>query len=299
MTAADRTVDAGSFPKVILLDTTNFCNLKCSMCGHRLMTRKQGKMGMELYRKIIDEIASEDRHIRVWVTFFGESLILQHRLYWQILYAKYKGLTDVVLNSNGTLLDEEASKCVIESGLDGIYIGIDAFKPETYNKIRVGGDYQKTVANVNRLLEMKSELHSPLPKVFVQFVEMRENCDEIADFTKYWTERGASVKIRPKVTWAGTVDPYDVKQTNEQRYPCYWAMRTFNVCWDGRVVLCSVDYDAKLVAGDLSNKKETIKSIWGNKLHILRKYQQRGWYDEMPEFCQNCTDWQMATAEYH
>ncbi len=293
----DRTVDAGSFPKVILLDTTNFCNLKCSMCGHRLMTRKQGKMSMELYRRIIDEIAAEDRFARVWVTFFGESLILQHRLFWQILYAKHKGLTDVVLNSNGTLMDEEVCLCLIESGLDAIYIGIDAFKPETYDKIRVGGNYHKTAANVNGLLEMKSKLHSPLPKVFVQFVEMAENTAEIADFTKYWTERGAIVKIRPKVTWAGTVDPYKVNhQVN--RYPCYWAMRTFNICWDGRVVLCSVDYDARFVAGDLSRGNQTVKSVWNGGMKALRDAHQQEEYGKLPDFCRECTDWQMARAKY-
>lgn len=295
---SNRTVDAGAFPKVVLLDTTNMCNLRCSMCGHRTMLRKQGKMSMALYRKIIDEIADADKNTRVWMTFFGESLLLRHQLFWQILYAKRKGLSDVVINTNGTLLDEEASRCIIESGLDGIYIGIDAHDPTTYSKIRIGGDYQKTVANVSRLLELRHEMKSPSPQVVVQFVEMEENTAEVDDFTRYWTKQGAIVKIRPKVTWAGTVAPYKMNlATNINRYPCYWLMRTMNICWNGDVVLCSVDFDARFVAGNVKNK--SLKSVWNGSLKALRDYQAEYKFDQMPVFCAECTDWQMARADYY
>lgn len=290
-----RIKDAGSFPKVILIDTTNFCNLRCSMCGHRLMTREKGRMSMKLFRKIIDEIAEEDKTTRVWMVFFGEALILRYQLYWQILYAKRKGLEDVVLNSNGCLLDQEACRGLIESGLDAIYVGIDAYSPETYNKLRVGGDYNKVVANVNTLLELERKMGVTKPQVFVQFVEMEDNEKEKDEFTNYWAEQGATVKIRPKVTWASTVEPWKVKPI--QRYPCYWAMRTCNICWDGRVVLCSVDYDAKFVAGDVS--KESIQSVWLGSLKRIRELHSNGGYDSLPPFCRDCTDWQMARATFY
>lgn len=292
---SERTEDAGQFPKVLLLDTTNYCNLKCSMCSHKIMQRPQGKMSMPLFRKIIDEIAEKDKTARVWMVFFGEALILKHQLAWQIFYAKRKGLTDVVLNSNGTLLTEENARCLIESGLDAIYIGIDAFDPITYSQNRVGGNYEKTVSNVNRLIELKKEYKSETPKVFVQYVVMDNNQDGVKGFTDYWTERGAEVKIRPKVTWAGTVSQFNVKSMG--RYPCYWAMRTFNICWDGRVSLCSCDFDCKFNAGDVNN--ESIQSIWLNSLKKIRDLHVGGRFNELPDFCYQCTDWQMARAEYY
>ena len=291
----ERTRDAGPFPKVILIDTTSFCNLRCSMCGHRLMTRKKGRMSMKLFRKIIDEIAEVDKTTRVWMVFFGEALLLRYRLYWEILYAKRKGLKDVVLNSNGCLLDEETCMGLIESGLDAIYVGIDAFSPETYSLLRVGGDYSKVVDNVKALLELERRMGISKPQVFVQFVEMEENEKEKEDFMNYWTEQGATVKIRPKVTWAGTVEPWKAKPV--QRYPCYWAMRSFNICWDGRVVLCSVDYDAKFIAGDIS--RDSIQSVWLGSLKRIRELHASGAHDSLPSFCRDCTDWQMAKATFH
>ena len=290
----NRISDSGNFPKVIILDTTNYCNLKCSMCGHPTMTRPQGKMSMSLYRKAIDEIAVKDKDARVWLVFFGEPLILKYQMYWQILYAKRKGLTDVVLNSNGNLLNEDACLGLIESGLDAIYIGIDAFKKETYEQLRVGGNYERVVANVNSLLRFKKEMGVSKPEVFVQYVEMDRNQAEAKDFAEYWTKQGATVKVRPKVTWAGTVKSWNTKEID--RYPCYWVMRTMVVGWDGRVVLCAVDFDAKFVAGDINNN--SLQSIWQGSLKEIRDMQSQGKYELLPTFCRDCTDWQMARAKY-
>ncbi|KAF5083719.1 Radical SAM superfamily protein [anaerobic digester metagenome] len=290
-----RIADPGSFPKVVLLDTITHCNLRCSMCGHPFMTRKKGKMSMPLFKKIIDEIESFDPNTRVWMVYYGEALMLKYKLLWMINYAKNKGLTDIVLNSNGTLLTEEMAIGLIDSGLDAIYIGIDAFNQGTYEKLRVGGDYDNVVKNVSRLLELKTELGVAHPEVYVQFVEMEDNFDQIEDFKKFWSERGAIVKIRPKVTWAGTVEPF--KMVEKQRYPCHWGMQSFNILWDGKVTLCAVDYDGKFIAGDVS--KQSIREIWSGKLKDIRKIQVEGKYHALPDFCRDCKDWQAAQSEYY
>lgn len=290
-----RITDAGNFPKVILLDTISYCNLSCLLCGYRIMTRKKGKMSMALYRKLIDEIADKDKKARVWMVFVGEALILRYQLYWEILYAKRKGLEDVVLNSNGCLLDKDTSIALIESGLDAIYVGVDAFTVETYNKLRVGGNYNEVVANVNTLLALKQKMGVTKPDVFVQFVKTKDNESEADDFRNYWTAQGANVKIRPQVTWAGTVESWKVKPI--KRYPCYWAMRTINICWDGRVVLCSVDYDAKFVAGNVS--QNSIQDVWLGSFKNIRNANLQSDYKALPSFCRDCSDWQMASAEYY
>ena len=142
-----------------------------------------------------------DKSVRVWMVFFGEALLLKRKkptIFDMIAYAKSEGLTDVVLNSNANLLDEGASKGLIHSGLDAIYIGIDAFKPDTYAKIRVGGNYEKVVQNTFNLMKLKKLMNSEKPEVFVQFVEMDINQNEKEDFIKFWNQQGAIVKIRPK-----------------------------------------------------------------------------------------------------
>lgn len=295
-----RLTDAGEFPKVVLLDTVSYCNLLCSMCVHKKMTRGKGVMQWDLFTKIIDEIAEVDRGVRVWMVFFGEALIIKRRkpsIFDMISYAKGKGLTDVVLNSNANLLDEYAAKGLIDSGLDAIYIGLDAITAETYSKVRVGGRYERTVNNVIGLINMRDSANSKKPEVFVQFVEMDVNKHEKDDFIKFWNRQGAAVKIRPKVSWAGAIDAPNLVLGNKDRWPCYWAMQAMSITDTGKVVTCAVDLDARFVAGDMN--EQTIKEIWNGKLKELRHLHASGRFEELPENCRNCKDWQSARADYY
>ena len=293
-----RLTDPGNFPKVVLIDTISFCDLKCSMCSHKDMSRKRGKMAMELFKKIIDEIAATDRNTRVWMVFFGEALILKKTtLFPMIRYAKEKGLTDVVLNSNANLLDEDTAKGLIKSGLDAIYVGIDAFTEETYAKVRVGGDYHKVVRNVKNLIRLKREMGAEKPLVYVQFVEMEVNKAETDNFIEFWKKDGAIAKIRPMVSWAGLVHASNLTIPKENRWPCYWAMQTMSIADDGRVVMCAVDVDARFVAGDIN--QESIKSVWNGKLKDIREIHHKGEFNKLPFPCKDCKDWQSARAEYY
>lgn len=295
-----RLEDAGDFPKVVLIDTISYCNLRCSMCVHKEMTRQKGLMPWELFTKIINEIAETDKNVRVWMVFFGEALIRKKRkptIFEMIAYAKSKGLTDVVMNSNANLLDNEAADRLIESGLDAIYIGIDAFKPETYAKVRVGGNYERTVNNVINLIRLKKEMNSNHPHVYVQFVEMDVNRNEIEDFIKYWTEQGATVKIRPKVSWAGSIDAPNLVLDNKDRWPCYWAMQSMSITDTGKVVTCAVDLDARFIAGDITS--QSLKEVWNGRLKELRKFHINKEFHLLPPVCRDCRDWQSARAEYY
>jgi radical SAM protein with 4Fe4S-binding SPASM domain len=295
-----RIEEAIDFPRVVLIDTISFCNLKCTMCVHKDMNRKKGIMPWNLYIKIINEIAENDKNIRVWLVFFGESLILKSRkpsIFDMITYAKNKGLTDVVINSNANLLDEKTAKGLIDSCLDAIYIGIDAIKPETYSKIRVGGNYERTVNNVINLINLKKSTCSKKPDVYVQFVEMDTNKGEKEEFIKFWNSQGATVKIRPMVSWGGLINSPNLILGNDERWPCYWAMQTMSITNTGKVVTCAVDLDAQFIAGDINEC--SIKDIWNGKLKELRKLHTLRQFEDLPDNCKNCRDWQSARADYY
>lgn len=295
----ERIKDAGDFPNVILIDTCSYCNLSCSMCFHDKMQRKKGKMPWELFTKIIDEIALEDKNVRVWMIFFGDPFVIKNTkpsIFDMISYAKNKGLTDVVLNTNANLMDKEASKKLVEAGLDAIYIGIDAFTKETYEKYRVGGDYEKVKRNVIDLIETKKETRAEKPEVFVQFVEMDGNKHEKDDYINFWKKAGATVKTRPMVSWAGKVEAANLTMDNDERWPCHWAMQTMSITDQGDAVNCAVDLDAGFVAGNVA--ETSIKEVWNNGLKINRLHHHNREWDKLPDICSGCKDWQSATSEY-
>lgn len=286
-----------TFPNTVLIDTVSFCNLRCSMCAHKDMKRKKGIMEWSLFKKIIDEIAKVDKNTRVWMAFFGESLVLKRTkpsIFEMILYAKSAGLKNVFLNSNGCLLDKESSEKLIASGLDEIYIGIDAFSEETYNKTRVGGIYTQVVHNVLDLIDVKKKKGAKNFKIHVQFVEMEENAKERDAFINYWISKGVDVKIRQKLSWAGLVDNASNNDLGN-RHMCYWMMNSMSITDAGDVAICAADPEARFIAGDIG--KQSIKKIWNGNLKNLREFHEKEEWDKLPYPCNECNDWKISYAD--
>lgn len=295
---ADRGIESVGFPDVILIDNTSICNLKCSMCDHVNIKnyRKMENMSNELYTKIIDEIAEENPTARVWQIFYGDPFVLKE-MPERIKYAKDKGLTDVVLNSNGVLMSADKAEAVIKAGLDAIYVGIDAATEETYNQIRVGGNFQKAVNNVLKYRDILAEHGNPNQKLFVQYVVSDVNEHETDSFREFWKQQGVNVKIRPRVSWAGLIEAKNLQPNeNVNRKPCYWLMKTINICTDGRVAFCSVDPHCRVPSGNIMTN--TIKEVWAGDLKVYRDMHNEGRFNELPQMCRECKDWQSAYAEY-
>ena len=295
---ADRTEEASAFPAVVLLDNCNACNLRCSMCDHPNMTkhRKVQLMDMGLYRKLIDEIAVENPSARVWQIFFGDPFMCRD-MPERIRYAKEKGLTDVVLNSNGMLMKPDKARAIIEAGLDAMYVGIDASRPETYEQVRVGGKYETAVANVLGYRDLLQQIGRPDQKLFVQFVISDINEDQVEEFKDFWTSHGVNVKIRPKVSWAGLITANNLRDNEDVgRRPCYWLMRTINICADGQAALCSVDVHCRVPCGDANT--HTIKELWAGLFAQYRQMHREGRFAELPDMCRNCRDWQSGYADF-
>ena len=253
-------------------------------------------MDMALYRKIIDEIAIENPSARVWEIFFGDPFMCRD-ISKRIRYAKEKGLTDVVLNTNGVLMNREKARQIIEAGLDAMYVGIDAACEATYDKIRVGGNYHKALQNILTYRDLLKKNGRFDQKIFVQFVVSDQNENELDEFKKFWISQDVNVKIRPKISWAGLIDAANLQKNERvQRKPCYWLMQTMNICADGRVALCSVDIHCRVECGNV--REFSLKEIWRGLLKKYRTIHNRGCFEELPEMCRNCADWQSAYADF-
>lgn len=289
----ESTLKDHSFPKQIVIETTAFCNQRCSHCGHKTMKRKKGNMEIKLYKKIIDEISQVDPSTEVWMTFYGEALLLRYKLYYMIKYAKDKGLTNVVLNSNAGLLDDENADLLIESGLDRFIISIDGFSKETYEKIRVGGTFEQTYQNVLGMWNKIKSKGLRKPKLEVQFSVMDENESEVEDFNEYWLNQGVYVKNREKLTWAGTVKASNLSN-DLSRIACPWTICTCAIHWNGDIVACAVDYDGGYIAGNVNDN--SIQHIWQNGHKNLRDIHLNHQFEDLPKVCINCLDWQAVGA---
>ena len=267
---------APSLPEIVQIESTNICNAKCVFCPRDEMHRRQGVMSFDLFKKIVDECAELGiTHVRVHN--YGEPFI-DRRLVEKVRYAKGKGIQEVGMISNGSLITEEVARGMIEAGLDAINISVDAGGREVFESTRIGLKYDKVIDNVERLVRLRTELGRRRPKLIPSFVRQNNSADEQA-FIEHWKAIADKIHITDLHNWAGTLN-----RESDVNYPCYRPWLTFTILWDGRVSLCCADFDGRTVLGDLNSS--TIQEVWNAEPYrnVRRMHLESGG----PDICRSC-----------
>lgn len=284
-----QTLEKYPYPVDIIVEVTRFCNLACIMCPYPVLERPQGEMSFATFKKIVDETARENPSVRIWLAIMGEPLLVGEKLADYIRYAKEQGIGEVCLNTNAVFLTAKMTEKLIASGLDKILVSIDGFSKESYDQIRVGGDYELVRKNVETALALKKVSGSKTPEIIAQFIVMDENQHEVEAFKAYWLSKGATVKIRPKLGWGDAIPSSVLDSVAEEteRFPCAWLTRTVSIHWDGSFSQCDADHEGLYSPGHLD--RDTIKAVWDG---VLAERRQRHWNgDYLFKPCDTCKDW--------
>ena len=292
------------FPPQLIIENTAHCNFRCRHCHHHELQREQGTMSDELWTKLISEVAARHPDTEVWPTFYGEALGMGPRIYERIRQARALGLTNLVLNSNGSFCRDGNNQDILTCGLRRFLLSLDGFTKDTFESIRCTfdphGKFEPVYAGVGELLRRQKELAAEgveTPTIICQFSRMEENAHEVDAFRDYWTQRGAHVKIREKLTWTGYVPAPNLTPDYTQRIACPWANNTCAILWNGDVAACAVDNEGAFVAGNVN--EQSISEIWRGPLRKMRKAHRRHFWDDVPKVCQGCLDWQAVGASHY
>ncbi|MCS7162535.1 MAG: SPASM domain-containing protein [Bacteroidia bacterium] len=292
-----------AYPLFLSIEPTTACNLRCPLClsGTRGFTRPKGTLDPELLAQLLQEL-----HPYLWgVLFYFQGEPLLHPALPQLIsYAsRYRLLTS--LSTNGHLLTEERCYQLILAGLTHIRISLDGMTPTSYAQYRRGGHLEEVLVGIARLLSLRQALRSLFPLVEVQFIVFRHNLAEIEAFRR-WAKSHPIDRIRlktahlPELTpaaYAEWIPPefsrYAPDATGHPRLRkpppnrCWRLWRATEITWDGRVVPCCFDKDARYMFGQLGKRGFT--SIWrGPQAEAFRRqvFQNR----ESIDICQNCTE---------
>ncbi len=287
------------FPPQIVIENTSYCNLKCIHCSHREMIRPQQHMDRALYNKIVEEIGREMPMCEIWPTFYGEAFIMGDELWDRLDYADKVGCKNLVLNSNGTLLDRDDNiEKVLRSPLKRFILSLDGFTKETFEKIRAKAKWDVVYPAVEELCRRRMERGQTYPTITAQFSVMKENAHEAAAYRAHWQSFGAEVKVRPMLEWTatGTVRTETIDHNTDFRIACPWGNNTMAIHQDGSVVSCAVDYEGMFKAGNVG--EITVKRAWEILDEKLRKPHREHRWQDIPNICKGCGDWQVAGADY-
>jgi len=291
-----------SFPQIVHIQTVNSCNASCVMCPIGLnKKRKIEFMSNNLFKKIISEISKQKKQTTV-VLYLQNEPFLDPNLFKKIHFIKKisKGRILTGISTNGSILNNFKIQELINSENDFIRVSLDAFTEETFHKIRKGLNYYQILKNINNLLKTNYYEH-----VSFGFVVQKYNYHELKDFIKFWEKKGGGLDINYLSNRSGTLpffkelffNPNNIFNIERLKHKiskkmigyCPMPLTTFNILYNGDVIICCNDYKNEFILGNVNNS--SIMQIWNNEeYNKFRTKIYNGEYEKLKS-CHNCSDW--------
>ena len=290
-------------PFTISFEPTTACNLRCPECpsGLRSFSRATGNLKSDFFRTTIDSLYKDLLYLIFY--FQGEPYINPEFLD-MVEYANEKGIYTIT-STNGHFLNDDNAKRTISSGLDRLIISVDGTTQETYESYRKEGSLEKVLEGARNIVRWKKQMKSKTPHLIFQFLVVKPNEHQIPEIYRLAKEIGIDeVKLK-------TAQVYDFKNGNplipdQQKYSrykvnadgtysvknkllnhCWKLWHSCVITWDGMVVPCCFDKDAKYRLGDL--KEENFGSLWHNRSYKgFRNAILKG--RKEIDICTNCTE---------
>jgi radical SAM protein with 4Fe4S-binding SPASM domain len=296
---------AWGMPPVVMIEPTNYCNLKCPLCpsGNGTLRRDRGFMDPTLFRRLVDEVRRDTWLMLLWNQ--GESFI--HKEFLDMVrYVSDAGIWTISSTNGHFLSDPEA---VVKSGLDSMIISLDGATAETYQQYRVGGDFDKVIDGIRGLVEAKKRLGSFTPIIQLQFILFKHNEHEVDEVRRIAAELGVD-KVTYKTAQIYNEDDVDQFLPEHEEYRRYdvddahhFEMRdghrgvpnTCRTLWwqpvlnyDGTVTPCCADKHGEFVLGDMSDGT-SFREIWNGR--TFNGFRKRVLTNRAGiEICRNCTE---------
>ncbi|MHA2359342.1 MAG: radical SAM/SPASM domain-containing protein [Candidatus Thorarchaeota archaeon] len=272
-------------PEVVRIEPASACNLRCIHCPTGVIrnSKNRGLMSLETFEAVLKEL--EDINPRVVVLYHGGEPFLNQNIFYMIEKIKDLGIGFVKTVTNGMLVEEERLRRIILSGLDSIEFSIDGNTAEENNRIRIGSDFDKIASTIKKLIDLKSELSSEIPEIFIancqipSIQELERGNPEIPkylvdEFSEY-NNNEINFKVYWSIFWSGmpleTANYYFEESLEDSilNY-CEHPHKLITIRHDGNIVACCYDTTSSYVLGNIH--ESSIRAIWNNELYQeLRK----------------------------
>jgi radical SAM protein with 4Fe4S-binding SPASM domain len=265
-------------PRVIAIEPTNACPMKCIMCPRQYMTRKIGFMDLKLFMDIINQLEYTSY---IGLELFGDAL-LHPKIDKMVNYMHDKGIVSQI-SANPVSLTDAAIDKIVNSKLDILLLSLDGIDDVSYKKYRgPNADYNLAVKQIYKLLSKKKGNY---PYITIRMINMPGLGKHYSKYKSMWSLKGVDqVSLGSFHTYGNTVKGGNARINNNI---CYSPWKGVSITWDGKVVPCCYDYDNECVLGDLNI--QTLDQIWnGTKMQKLREECISGTFSN--SLCSRCTE---------
>lgn len=288
----------GDFPTHLDLELASACNLHCPMCHtvyiedpsfkkFKEQRMKESLMDFSLFKKAIDEAVQYEHFHSIKLNFRGESTLHEDIVDF-IKYAKDKGVFDIMLNTNGNY-DVSLTERMIDAGLSWLSISLDAIKPETYKKVRAGGDYYRAYAAALDMCRFADRLN-----VQVSFVKQKQNYEEENEFVAFWKRTPVHKIVVGDFYNPGQLIKNDsafvvLNYKSADKFTCPQIWQRLLVWNDGKIFPCCQSFEGNddLYLGNIG--ETSLYDAWhSEKMNNIRAIHQSGDYSKI-DTCSKCS----------
>jgi len=285
-----------SFPKYIMIETVNFCNADCIMCGIDFDKKLKSVMKDDLFNKILEEIVENKDIIEKVMLYLDCEPLCDKKLPARIEMMKKGGVKNVNISTNCELLDEVRGTKIIKAGLDEIYVNLDSLHKEVFETIRKGLNFDVVYKNIIDFIQLRNELNPDLV-IRMQMILQDLNADEIEVCHEHWKPKLSAndqIIVQKAHNWASFVD---TKKFGDEftinNIPCIGPFGTCCIHVDGTVGLCSMDTEPNGTTGEGigSVASKSIAEVWTDeRVNKVRAMHLAGDRCDIA-LCDGCTLW--------
>jgi MoaA/NifB/PqqE/SkfB family radical SAM enzyme len=161
---ADRKSNGFLYPKWLVIQLLEKCNLRCRMCyewgenGSYFGKQSLEELDMAVVRRVLEEARDKKPYLGL---FGGEPLMYTH--IDEVLHLVSEFGLKLDIPTNGTFLEKYA-ELLVETKPQRLWISLDG--PEEINDYQRGkGVFRKVVDGIDRLFQVRQDRGSSLPKI--------------------------------------------------------------------------------------------------------------------------------------
>lgn len=199
-------------PSKLFVEVTTRCNMRCAMCVKQ--TERGGSLEGDLSMTVFEALAPAFPGLEALILNGVGEPLLHPRLEEMIRAARERmpGKAWVGFQSNGLLLTDARAVSLASAGLDRVCFSIDGVSPETFRKVRAGGEIEGVERALAAMAAAKRRCGRADLQVGVEFVVMRGNLRELPEALRWSAARGATFAIVTHVL------PYDLHHGKETAF---------------------------------------------------------------------------------
>lgn len=147
-----RADDKPPLPVRLQIETTDQCNLKCRMCTREVI---DGMNTMTMPLQQFEDLVDEINPYYVTLNGLGEPLI-DRTIFEKLAFLRRRGIT-TAMPTNGTYVRRSKLDRLAENLPDALTFSIDGAQQETFENVRVLGDFHQIIENYQQLLERREQ----------------------------------------------------------------------------------------------------------------------------------------------